>query len=216
MSVWLEITLHFQLVSGLHITGERMELWTDKSLVLDWREEKHPVIPATTLKGWLRDGAERTLRGLGVDTCDSSRATTICGVCPACEVFGSPWQRSPLRFFDAELTNIPRDVRMSVSLSRHRKTAYEERLFSLEVAWGSIWAAKVQGLFPKSDKAEQAAALLWASARMGYAIGAARSRGLGWLCLKEFRATVDGKPCEDVALAETLKALTSNPKGGAL
>lgn len=61
----LQIELVFQLNSGVHITGELAKLWTDKALVVDWRDGSKPVVPATTLKGWLRERAERILRGLG-------------------------------------------------------------------------------------------------------------------------------------------------------
>jgi len=53
----LRVDLRFRWHSGFHISGERVELWTDKALALDWKDEAFPTIPATTLKGWLREGA---------------------------------------------------------------------------------------------------------------------------------------------------------------
>jgi CRISPR/Cas system CSM-associated protein Csm3 (group 7 of RAMP superfamily) len=85
----LQIELVFQLNSGVHVTGELAKLWTDKALVVDWRDGTKPIVPATTLKGWLREAAERILRGFGLNICDSSRADTVCGACPVCEVFGA-------------------------------------------------------------------------------------------------------------------------------
>ncbi|MDW8225347.1 MAG: RAMP superfamily CRISPR-associated protein, partial [Bacteroidota bacterium] len=93
------------------------------------------MIPATTIKGWLREAVERTLRGWGIRACDGSSPKSVCGMCPVCEVWGSPQKRSPLRFWDVKLSNALSDVRTSVSLSRYRRAAYEERLFSIEVGW---------------------------------------------------------------------------------
>ncbi len=203
----LEVTLCFRLHSAVHVTGEQAQLWTDKVLVRDWHGAQHPVVPATTLKGWLREAAERALRGLGVAACDSSSASTICGECPVCQVFGAPRRRSPLRFSDAVLRDAITDVKMHVSLSRYRRTAYEERLFSLETAWQQTFTAQIQGLFPDIIHAEQAAALLWLGARMGYAIGAGRSRGLGWVHVEEFRACVDGQELATEKLTQALRGL---------
>jgi len=205
MAHHLQIELVFELSSGVHVTGEQAKLWTDKALVVDWREGKKPIVPATTLKGWLRESAERILRELEQGICDGSRADTICGSCPVCAVFGAPRQRSPLHFSDAVLENSATDVRMNVSLSRHRKTAYEERLFSTEVAWQHQIQARIAGWFGSRDKALQAAALLVLAARAGYAIGAARSRGLGWIRLVQQRVTVDGAEISEDELAEHIR-----------
>jgi CRISPR/Cas system CSM-associated protein Csm3 (group 7 of RAMP superfamily) len=80
---------------------------------------------------------------------------------------------------------------MNVSLSRHRKTAYEERLFSTEVAWHSRMRARIEGWLDSQKKALQAAALLLLAAKAGYAIGAARSRGLGWIRLVQWVVRVN-------------------------
>ncbi len=213
MTSRLAVDFRFCLVSGVHVTGERAELWTDKALVLDWREVRHPVVPATTLKGWLRDGAERALRSLGVQVCDASSASTICGRCSVCEAFGHPGRKSPLRFRDARLSDALRDMKMSASLSRHRKTAYEERLFSTEVAWAPVLEGTIDGIFSSPDKALRAAALLWLGAKMGFAIGAARSRGLGWLGLESFQTKVDNEKRKEAELAQQIQEMTREVRG---
>ena len=194
MAVQLTFEMHFRLHAGFHSTGDRTELWTDKALALDWHEQKKPILPASSLKGWLRESAERALRGLGHRVCDSSQPATLCGQCLVCELFGHPRQRSPLRFEDGVLANALTAPRTHVSLSRYRRTAYEERLFAMEVAWETRLVAKGEGFFPSPDKACQAAALLWLAAQMGVAVGAARSRGLGWLTLEKFVAYCDDAP----------------------
>jgi CRISPR/Cas system CSM-associated protein Csm3 (group 7 of RAMP superfamily) len=192
----LQIELVFQLNSGVHITGELAKLWTDKALVVDWRDGSKPVVPATTLKGWLRESAERILRGLGQTVCDGSRADSICDqqFCLVCQVFGAPRQRSWLYFSDAVLDDSATEVRMNVSLSRRRKTAYEERLFSTEVAWSRQIRAQIGGWFDSRSRSLQAAAILVLAAQTGYAIGAARSRGLGWVQLHQWSVKVDEQP----------------------
>ncbi len=192
MNARLEVTLVFRLHSGIHVTGEQARLWTDKALVRSWHDPKRPILPATTLKGWLREGAERLLRGLKQPACDSSQPGSMCGICLVCEVFGAPRRRSPLRFSDAELRESMADVRTNVSLSRRRKTAYEERVFSVEVAWQKEFETRIKGWFDSPAKAQRAAALLYLGAKGGFAIGAARSRGLGWLKLEAFTASVNG------------------------
>jgi len=205
----LRIEFDFELTSGVHVTGEEAKLWVNKALVLDWQEGKKPILPATTLKGWLRESAERILRGLGQSVCDSSRADGICGSCLICEMFGSPRKRSPLYFSDALLEDSATDVRMNVSLSRHRKTAYEDRLFSTEVAWPKQIHARIEGWFDSQDKAIQAAAILIMAAKAGYAIGAARSRGLGWIQLAQWKAKVDAQEISQKALYEQIRALSA-------
>jgi CRISPR/Cas system CSM-associated protein Csm3 (group 7 of RAMP superfamily) len=205
----LRVEMKFALISGLHITGEQGKLWTDKALTVDCRDGKTPIVPATTLKGWLREGAERVLRGLGQAVCDGSRPGEGCGTCLICMVFGAPRRRSSLRFSDAQLRDSITDVRLNVSLSRHRKTAYEERLFSTEVAWQKELTARIDGWFGSSVEARQTAAVLYLAAKAGFAIGAARSRGLGWLKLEAFTAIVDGEKLPDEDLIAQSKALVS-------
>lgn len=213
MSTRLEVLLTFRLRSGVHVTGEQGKLWTDKALVVNPQDGKTPVVPATTLKGWLRESAERLLRGLGQPACDGSRPAAMCGSCPVCALFGAPRRRPPLRFSDAVLKDSTTDVRMNVSLSRHRKTAYEERLFSTEVAWQKELTAHIEGWFTSREEAERAAALLYLAARSGFALGAARSRGLGWLKLENVAASVDGEKLADEDLRNQSTAWMAQTEG---
>lgn len=205
----LQIEAKFGLVSGLHITGEQGKLWTDKALVVSWGDGKTPIVPATTIKGWLRESAERLLRGWGQQVCDSSRPSEICGTCLVCKVFGAPRRRSALRFSDAELHEGMTDVRMSVSLSRYRKAAYEERLFSTEVVWQKMLTVRIEGWFTSLAEAQRTAALLYLAANAGFALGAARSRGLGWLKLEAFTVNVDSEKLSEEDLIAQSKALLS-------
>jgi len=192
MPIQLEFGLHFEMVSGFHITGDRAELWTDKVLIRDWYQDRMPVVPATSIKGWLRENAERILRAMGQKVCDSSQPSSICGACLVCQVFGHPKRKSSLFLSDGKVISPLTDTRTSVSLSRRRKTAYEERLFTTEVAWSRILEVSGRGFFPTHQEAKQAAALIWLAAKTGFALGASRSRGLGWLRLVQFEFKWDG------------------------
>jgi CRISPR/Cas system CSM-associated protein Csm3 (group 7 of RAMP superfamily) len=205
MSVRLSFEICFRFRSGFHTTGDRAELWTDKAVALDWREGKNAVIPATSIKGWLRENAEKVLRGFGREVCDASQPATICGKCLVCEIFGHPRKKSSLIFEDAILESSLIDNRTSVSLSRYRKTAYEERLFTTEVAWGRNFTVKGVGFFETEEKAKEAAAILWSAAKFGFAIGASRSRGLGWLELEDFNAQCNGVTVGTEELEQVLK-----------
>lgn len=192
MLVRLNFEICFWFRSGFHTTGDRVELWTDKAVALDWREGKNAVIPATSIKGWLGENAERVLRSFGQEVCDASQPTTICGKCLVCEIFGHPRKKSLVMFEDAILEGSLMNNRTSVSLSRYRKTAYEERLFTTEVTWGQKFVVKGFGFFETEEKAKEATAILWVAANFGFAIGAARSRGLGWVELENFNAQHNG------------------------
>lgn len=212
MAHHLDTVLHFQLRSPIHITGERGQLWTDKALLLDWRGE-HAVIPATSIKGWLRESVERILRGMNCSVCDGSRANRLCGQCLVCQLFGHPRQRAKLRFADVCLADDLRDIRTNVSLSRYRRTSYEERLFSTELAWQSAFTCLIQGTFTDPQQAQLAAALLYLGSKTAFALGASRSRGLGWVSLTNYEAHLDGQPLSIPDLVLRLQTLTSQQPG---
>lgn len=207
MQGMLRIECTFRFVSGFHVSGDRLELWVDKALLCDPEEGRFPMIPATTLKGWFREGAERALRSLGIPACDASSPETICGTCLVCLVFGHPRKKSLLTFENITLKGASKDTRMSVSLSRSRKTAYEERLFSLEVGSCPSFSATIWGLFPDIQEAKRAALLLFLGTRTSFAIGGGKSRGLGWLHCEEFTATFDGQKIPQEDLLEELEVL---------
>jgi CRISPR/Cas system CSM-associated protein Csm3 (group 7 of RAMP superfamily) len=207
MAYSLVVDLEFEFASGLHVGGEEAKLRVDKAVAVDWRDGKTPVIPATTLKGWLRESAERILRGLGVKVCDPSSTGGICGRCVICKIFGASLIPSRIYFSDAVLGGSMTDVRMNVSLSRRRKTAFEERLFSTEVAWKSTINSQIKGWFSSEEEALRGAAILIAAAKAGHAIGGARSRGLGWLQLNKWTVEVQGKEIPPEKVLDQILAL---------
>lgn len=193
----LKVEMIFSLNSPYHVSGDRLSFGIDKAIYIDPRDDetKTPAIPATSLKGVLRYHAEAVLRAKGIDICEAPRPDRMCprpgkSNCKICEVFGSPRIKSRLVFQDIFL-NSDVDTRMGVGIERRRKTSKEDHLFSFEVGYEKQFSTKIKGVFRLSDDAMKACALLLAGAKVGFALGGAKSRGLGWMKLKEFKATID-------------------------
>jgi CRISPR/Cas system CSM-associated protein Csm3 (group 7 of RAMP superfamily) len=187
----VQITIRFPVATAFHTTGNRRRLWADKALALS--TEGTPILPATTIKGYLRERAEALLRTWGQRVCLPPVPTGMCSekeLCLACQVFGNPRQPSPLRFRDGQFVRDPDTmVRSGVSISRRRRAALPQRLFFLEATDpqpGEV-VAIIEGDFADPELARQAIALIVLAARSGFAIGAGRTRGLGWLEIDKIR-----------------------------
>ena len=181
----VKITIRFPLATSFHTTGNRRRLGVDKTLALS--TEGVPVLPATTIKGFLRDCAETLLRTWAQRVCLPPTPMTMCSeknLCMVCQIFGNPRHTSPLRFRDGQFVQKP-DImeRSGVSISRSRRAALPQRLFFLETTDpqpGEV-VATIEGDFADTELARRATALIVLAARSGFAIGAGRTRGLGWL-----------------------------------
>lgn len=193
----LDLRWRFRWATAFHSTGNQTALGIDKLLVRDARGT--PILPATSIKGILRDAAEAVLRSLGQKACISPNPAEMCedpaALCAVCQIFGNPRFPSPLRFFDARphavasfSISMNPHLRSHVAISRRRRAALEARLFTIETLWvqGLQWEARVTGYFADRSAAEKAAGLLVLSARAVSAIGGHRTRGLGWLEDMEF------------------------------
>lgn len=196
----------------------------DKVVTRNARDEL--VIPASQVKGKLRHACEQLLRSYGVPVCSAPRPERMCpqaeGVkapCVLCEIFGSPFYRSRLRFHDlvSQEENLPREtLRTMVSLNRSRRAAEAKRLFLIETAphidglkftndeavTGHVGGPGSNEEY--SDEGVRHVHLLLAGMRLLFAWGGGASRGLGW-GETEARAFVDGS---DISLnVEEVKAL---------
>lgn len=191
----LHIELRFHLATALHVTGNTPRPGADKAMALS--VDRHPVIPATTVKGFLRERAEIALRVLGLMTCLGPGPEGLCDpadACVVCRVFGNPRLDAALRISDATCLRPaePTAIRSGVAISRHRRAAYPQRLFFLETtsSRASVWKAVVEGHFADEMSAREAAALVDLACRWGGAIGGGKTRGLGWIDGIELTATV--------------------------
>ncbi len=217
----LHITLKLTWRTAFHTTGNRWKWGADKALMQ--RYDGQFVLPATSIKGALREQAERLLRG-HMHICNAPDPGQMCpapdNLCLVCRVFGNPRRPSPLRFQDGVLSGkteervgeIVTQIRAGVAISRRRRAAVPQRLYFVETtAAGSMQAqAVVEGFFPSQQEAEEAAALVVLAARILPALGAGRTRGLGWLAAVEDQCSIDGQPLSDA----TLQAYWSQWLGG--
>src|SRR5947208_10849876 len=113
------------------------------------------IIPASHLKGKLRHACEQLLRANDVILCHPPKPEDMCpqasGVvspCILCDIFGSPHDRSKLRFRDLQASenDLPNEtLRPMVSLNRFRRTAEPERLLRIDTT------PNVNGLTLASD-----------------------------------------------------------------
>ncbi|WP_298490570.1 RAMP superfamily CRISPR-associated protein [uncultured Chloroflexus sp.] len=196
MMVHLLIELRFNLSTAFHSTGNFRRWGVDKALARD--AEGRQVIPATTVKGFLRERAEILLRAWGHAVCLGPEPANMCDgrtPCLVCQVFGNPRFPSPLHFADGvPLIEVSTTVRSGVAISRHRRAAYPQRLFFIETTepMPTRWQAQCEGDFPDKNEAQKAAALIAMAARWGTAIGGGKTRGLGWIKDVRVKAVLNG------------------------
>ena len=201
----LHIILQLTWRTAFHTTGNRWKWGADKALTQ--RYDGQFILPATSLKGALREQVERLLRG-HVHICLSPDPGQMCpdpdNLCLVCRVFGNPRRPSPLRFQDVLLPQEEMDtqIRAGVAISRRRRAAVPQRLYFVETtAAGSMQAqAVVEGFFPSQQEAEETAALVVLAARMLPALGTGRTRGLGWIETIEAECIIDGQPLAHTVL----------------
>ncbi len=198
--VHLKITLRFTWRTAFHTTGNRWRWGADKALAR--RYDGTYVLPATSLKGALREQAERLLRG-HVHICTAPAPAQMCQdpnhLCLVCRVFGNPKRPAPLRFTDMDLDQKPETtrIRAGVAISRRRRAAVPQRLYFVETTTPDFMEAHpttLDGFFREREEAEEAAALVMLAVRALPALGAGRSRGLGWLTEAQAECQIDGAP----------------------
>ena len=200
MHIRIELEAHFATPFSIG-TGALGCTTADKPLLKD--AEGVPYLPGSTLKGILRHEAEKIIRSLWSDeaVCRSPNPATMCPqnrpteqpFCPICRVFGSPWLPSSLIFTDLKPgerldRQVMKDTRLrfGVGISRHRRVAADDLLYTLEVASaaeGVPLQGAIEGNLP-DEEWKRLLALVLAALRAINAIGGARSRGLGWVTLE--------------------------------
>lgn len=190
--VSLQIELLLELQTSLHTSGDRAILWVDKGTYLD--SSKSPSIPATSLKGVIRYSAEKFLRTYGKKACYAPKPEDMCNRCIVCMYFGSPRNKARLKFHDLKPTSeYLLDTRVGTGMNRRRKVVEEDHLFTLETAWVKEFRTEIDGLFDLEEDAKEAASLTYGGLKLAFAIGGVKSRGLGWMRVKNFKANIDGK-----------------------
>jgi CRISPR/Cas system CSM-associated protein Csm3 (group 7 of RAMP superfamily) len=198
----LALDIRLTLETPLHTTGNRRLWGVDRACAVS-SDDKY-VIPATSLKGYLRANAEVLFSSWGLPVC-LAPSPTMCldpqNPCLVCRVFGNPRRMAPLKFSEARpLDEVSSLVRSGVSISRYRRTALPQRLFFIETVQSpstTEWGAKATGSFESQRAAKEAAALISLATRMQRAIGGGRGRGLGWIRSWSIRVKLDNQPLSD-------------------
>lgn len=229
MHILIELEAHFATPFSIG-TGVLGGTVADKPLLKD--AEGIPYLPGSTLKGIMRHEAEKIVRSLWKDeaVCRSPNPATMCPqnrpieqrFCPICRVFGSPWLPSSLIFSDLKPgERLDRQVmkdtklRFGVGISRYRRVAAEDLLYTLEVApaaQGVPFRGTIEGNIPDNEW-KRLLALVLASLQTINAIGGAKSRGLGWVTFK----TVKVEPTlSDKDIKEVLKEWLTSPSASPL
>jgi CRISPR/Cas system CSM-associated protein Csm3 (group 7 of RAMP superfamily) len=202
----LEAKLEFKTTTALIIAGGEIAsgLGIDKATIRDKKGEL--IIPASTIKGKLRDECQRILVGLNpkIFVCMPPRAETMCPqpfiskeknsvpCCPICEIFGSPWEPCQLYFSDLIVTSNDlkglHSIKIGVAIDRHSRTAKEKSLYYLQTSPQGIECAFVNSANVSSGltihgelKDTKQAALLYVGIQSLLNIGGSKSVGLGWL-----------------------------------
>lgn len=165
-----------------------------------------PFIPASTLKGRVRDVAERLAQTLDHEICGTPNPKRMCGngkLCLICRTFGSPgisalsghtgliWRDAKLIDEQGAPIEIKREeanalyyARTQVQLSRLRGTALERHLFTSETTIENLrFGGRVRGWLPvttrTAGKFHEELILLCSALRLLTFVGGAKSRGSG-------------------------------------
>lgn len=207
----VKIIIKFSLDLFFHITADRLAFGIDKANYLEIFNENIPAIPASTIKGILRQQIEKILRAKGKNICYSSRPEKMCSdnknICLTCKYFGSPRIRSTLCFEDINIKNSYKDIRFGVGINRKTKTAIEGNLFSYELGFGREFVTEINGFIKDKEEALMASTLLFLGAKFSFAIGCGKSRGLGWIKLTEFEAFLDQIKISKEEIYDCLKVI---------
>ncbi len=189
----LKIELLLDLRTSLHISGDRAILWLDKGTYID--SNNKPSIPATSLKGVIRHSIEKFLRSYEEKkVCYAPKSPEICGNSIVCAYFGSRKNKARLRFYDLKpVSEHSLDTRVGIGINRRRKIVEEDHLFTLETAVVNQARTDIDGLLDSEEDAKEAASLIYGGLKLAFAIGGVKSRGLGWMRVKDFKAIIDGK-----------------------
>ncbi len=148
-------------------------------------------IPASTLKGVWRHACETIAPSQGYTVCDSPRAENMCASnhCVICQIFGSPTLESRIFISDLKLDNDlgteTTTIRSGVTINRNRKVAEDQRLYFTETSRPNAEFEFSGDVTIGRDITDKQVELLSAGLNYIHAIGSGKTRGLGWLSIKQ-------------------------------
>ncbi|MEU1591767.1 RAMP superfamily CRISPR-associated protein [Streptomyces sp. NPDC005708] len=160
---------------------------------IDAAVDRNDLLPASSLKGLMRDSAEKLLPGLP-DLVE--------------HVFGGPRKPTAWAWSSARFPDQP-EVRMRarVSLDEETGAAKRDHLLFGEEVWARTAEFEVtrHARLPESPLSEDDHLTVLACAAAGvHSVGSDRRRGLGWV------QCTTGDPVVDAALVDRFRALAAN------
>ncbi|WP_411574812.1 RAMP superfamily CRISPR-associated protein [Streptomyces fradiae] len=159
---------------------------------IDAAVDRRDLLPASSLKGLMRDSAERLLPGLP-DLVE--------------HVFGGPWKPTAWAWSSARFPGEPSvKTRARVSLDEETGAAKRDHLLYGEEVWARTAEFEVtrHALLPQSPLSEDDHLAVLACAAAGvHSIGSDRRRGLGWV------ECTTAEPVMDVDLVDRFRALAA-------
>lgn len=205
----LNIEISFMLNSFYHSTGNKPSFGVEKALYSHPTDDRAAAIPASSIRGVLRNRVEGILRTRGHNVCEAPNPDKMCknanDPCIVCKYFGSPRIRPSLIFEDSKIEEGTKSSRIGVGIDRRRRIAKEDHLFSYETCYGKRFTVNIRGLFLTEEEALTACTLVFLGAKAQQAIGGGGSRGLGWIELKEFKAALNGQEVKMEVLKKKLR-----------
>jgi CRISPR/Cas system CSM-associated protein Csm3 (group 7 of RAMP superfamily) len=188
----IQIDLSLQFTGAFNVgSGTAGGSLAQRPLLKDWRGL--PYLPGSSLKGRLRHTCKQLAEGLKQASCADPRAEVMCPngpsgdkPCPICRLFGSPAFPGPLVFSDLILAEPefltrnppPTSLRYGVGISRYRRVAEDDLLYSTEVFLPGgpvIFKGSISGQIDEPDLG-----LLVAGLEMLATLGSGKTAGLGW------------------------------------
>ena len=198
--VKLRLEIDFEMHGMWASRGDAVSSTADIPQARSWNKINLPIIPATSVKGVLRDALERALCDCCAGPAPEDYRCSPNNPCIVCRHFGNPKSTARLRFSDAkpDQTEPAMQNRYGVGVSRWRRAALEEALFTREVVEHKTLVCEVSGFYEDWREALEGAALLGLACRLLIAIGAAKTRGLGFVVKAALKnVAIDGKAVAD-------------------
>ena len=215
--VKLRLEIEFKMRRMWASRGDKVSSVVDIPVARSWTKTNLPIIPATSVKGVLREALERSLNDCCAGPAPEHYRCSPNEPCIVCRHFGNPKVTSRLRFGNAkpDQPEPPVQNRYGVGISRWRRAALEEVLFIREVVEHKTLVCEVSGYYEDWREALEAAALLGLACRLVVAIGAAKTRGLGFVekaALKNVE--IDGKAIADDQINAEIERIWKERKCG--
>lgn len=231
----IELSYRIHFHTPAHVgTGYGFAGFLDSVVVRDGQGSVY--VPGSTIKGKARAAARRLARGLGLgfDLCSVGMP---CGLargepCPVCRLFGSPHFPGQLHFDNVQLPEPYRlllaelagqdplasrraltEFRTGVMLSRRRRSARPEHLFTYELTRadlplsGQIVGEVIGRAEWNAQDLRKDLALLWGALRLVTHMGRARGRGLGRCAFEVTSVEAAGHPFGVADYTAALQAL---------